>query len=122
MAGPRTCPLTYSRSPPLASPISYLLPPLLRPPRLDGVVTDKPDEDSAPHSPYPFTLASLLGVSEHVVVHAVGVVCGLCLGEGGSEGVGCRLLTHGTGPRCLHFECRGDGVWRRLPYLTLHWK
>ena len=34
-----------------------------------------------PHTaPYPFTLASLLGVSEHVVVHAVGVVCGLCLG------------------------------------------
>ena len=21
--------------------------------------------------------------------------------------MGCRLLTHGTGPGCLHFECRG---------------
>mmetsp|Transcript_15912 Transcript_15912/g.52094 ORF Transcript_15912/g.52094 Transcript_15912/m.52094 type:complete len:429 (-) Transcript_15912:217-1503(-) len=38
-----------------------------------------------PHTaPYPFTLASLLGVSEHVVVHAVGVVCGSCVWEGGS--------------------------------------
>ena len=49
-----------------------------------------------PHTaPYPFTLASLLGVSEHVVVHAVGVCAGPVSGR---EGVGCRLLTHGTGP------------------------
>ena len=53
-----------------------------------------------PHTaPYPFTLASLLGVSEHVVVHAVGVaVCGSCVWEGEGVAVGCRLLTHGTGP------------------------
>ena len=58
-----------------------------------------------PHTaPYPFTLASLLGVSEHVVVHAVEVVCGLCLG---GRGVGCRLCSPTAPGRCLHFGCRG---------------
>ena len=57
-----------------------------------------------PHTaPYPFTLASLLGVSEHVDDHAVGVVCGLCLG-GREWGAGCSPTAPG---RCLHFECRG---------------
>ena len=90
-----------------------------------------------PHTaPYPFTLASLLGVSEHVDDHAVGVVCGLCLG-GREWGAGCSPTAPG---RCLHFECRGAPArvraWRcegrpplphhfvcvetfTLPYLTL---
>ena len=44
---------------------------------LSAVVTDKVSRivKILPHTaPYPFTLASLLGVSEHVDDHAVGVV------------------------------------------------
>ena len=65
-----------------------------------------------PHTaPYPFTLASLLGVSEHVVVHAVGVVCGLCL-RGREWGEG-QTLSHTDTDRvrmCMSGSVRQCGV------------
>jgi len=87
-----------------------------------------------PHTaPYPFTLASLLGVS-------VGVVCGSCVSEGGS-GVQVAHPRHRAGACTLNavgllspvrvraWRCEGRAppcptsttlcVWRRLPYLTL---
>ena len=91
-------------------------------------------------APYPFTLASLLGVSEHVVVHAVGVVCGSCVWEGGSgvqvahprhRAGACTLNAVGllpvsgrgdarVAPPCpttlCECVCRGD-VYLTFPYL-----
>ena len=86
-----------------------------------------------PHTaPYPFTLASLLGVSEHVVVHAVGVVCGGVV-SWSMEGRSGLQVAHPspTAPgRCLHFECLGAPArvraWRcegrpPLPHHFVSW-
>ena len=92
-----------------------------------------------PHTaPYPFTLASLLGVSEHVVVHALWGLCAGCVWEGGSgvqvahprhRAGACTLNAVGLLPQCPGVEMRGSpplapppcvcGDVFTLPYLTI---